>query len=573
MEVILKYISQLDIPLDKLHDPYLAVSSQITDDLLKPDEQPIFSQAKDIYNDSLSEQKFLRSKPVCFIIFGKPGSGKTQLSKSIAASWNCVYINPHALLLEVLEQATDISLDILKTLDNGELVEDEITFQLLDERMKASDVEHHGYILDGFPVVDQSFMTITEQMEWITNRAYPPDFILNIKMTHEDNIYRRETQRLDPISGMILGKEIYDPDDNIPLLLQQQQQQSPSQQSPEEETKELKSDEGLADASDMFLPEDAERLVQQPEDMPDNPEADHQNYFTNSLPVIEDYIASFEQQYVMLLDANQPSDILHKQCLAKFELSGLSPAAYVHVLNKEQESDDIDGPTVFRTYCSKEIVSGQYTWKKSHWDRYCPVALYYGNIVKGKTEFAVGFLNKIYFLSSAEYFDMFIRNPRPYLLSPQPRPPCKLIVLGMPKTGKSSLCYLLAKKYNAKVIQMSYILKEVMECRRKEKYAEWLRLAIDRSIAAVRKNVELDFYEELAKREARMEAMRAHSPTESALDAAEEIIDELLENVEEQRSSSEKEFSSEGRSSSPEKEVLSEGQTSQTSRDVTEVDS
>ena len=47
--------------------------------------------------------------------------------------------------------------------------------------------------------------------------------------------------------------------------------------------------------------------------------------------------------------------------------------------------------------------------------------------------------------------EKFLKNPRPYLLPPQPRPPCKLAVLGPPLSGKTTLCALLAQKYGAKV--------------------------------------------------------------------------------------------------------------------------
>lgn len=61
------------------------------------------------------------------------------------------------------------------------------------------------------------------------------------------------------------------------------------------------------------------------------------------------------------------------------------------------------------------------------------------------------FLDKIYVLSSAEAMEKFLKNPRPYLMAPQPRPPCKLAILGAPLAGKTTLAHLLAQKYGAKV--------------------------------------------------------------------------------------------------------------------------
>ena len=65
--------------------------------------------------------------------------------------------------------------------------------------------------------------------------------------------------------------------------------------------------------------------------------------------------------------------------------------------------------------------------------------------------FSFSFLDKMYVLSSGEAMEKFLKNPRPYLLPPQPRPPCKLSITGPPLSGKTTLAHLLAQKYNAKV--------------------------------------------------------------------------------------------------------------------------
>jgi hypothetical protein len=61
------------------------------------------------------------------------------------------------------------------------------------------------------------------------------------------------------------------------------------------------------------------------------------------------------------------------------------------------------------------------------------------------------YLDKLYVLSSAAAVQEFIRNPRPFLLPPQPQPPCKIVVCGPAKSGKTELCYRLADKYGAEV--------------------------------------------------------------------------------------------------------------------------
>ena len=61
------------------------------------------------------------------------------------------------------------------------------------------------------------------------------------------------------------------------------------------------------------------------------------------------------------------------------------------------------------------------------------------------------FLDKVYCLSSPEAMEKFLKNPRPYLLPAQPRPPAKISVIGAPYSGKTTFCHLLAQKYGAKV--------------------------------------------------------------------------------------------------------------------------
>lgn len=57
----------------------------------------------------------------------------------------------------------------------------------------------------------------------------------------------------------------------------------------------------------------------------------------------------------------------------------------------------------------------------------------------------------MYVLSSQDALRAFMLNPRPYLLPPMPLPPCKVLVLGPPLSGKTTLCNLIANKYKGQV--------------------------------------------------------------------------------------------------------------------------
>ena len=54
-------------------------------------------------------------------------------------------------------------------------------------------------------------------------------------------------------------------------------------------------------------------------------------------------------------------------------------------------------------------------------------------------------------MANEVHLQMFLKNPREYLRAPLPRSPCKICVMGVSLTGKTTLANLLAKKYNGKV--------------------------------------------------------------------------------------------------------------------------
>lgn len=69
------------------------------------------------------------------------------------------------------------------------------------------------------------------------------------------------------------------------------------------------------------------------------------------------------------------------------------------------------------------------------------------------------FQDKLYILSSEEAFHKFVTNPRPYLLPPMPRLPCRVSIIGPSFAGKSTLSKLLAQHYSAVVIDVEELLQ------------------------------------------------------------------------------------------------------------------
>lgn len=86
-----------------------------------------------------------------YIIFlGAPGAGKGTQAAAVAQQLNLVHIASGDLFRQALEQGTKLGIRAKSYMEKGVLVPDEITIQMVLERMAAPDCET-GVILDGFP--------------------------------------------------------------------------------------------------------------------------------------------------------------------------------------------------------------------------------------------------------------------------------------------------------------------------------------------------------------------------------------------------------------------------------------
>jgi len=86
-----------------------------------------------------------------YIIFlGAPGAGKGTQAAAVAQELNLAHIASGDLFRQALEQGTELGRQAKSYMEKGVLVPDEITIQMVLERLSAPDCET-GAILDGFP--------------------------------------------------------------------------------------------------------------------------------------------------------------------------------------------------------------------------------------------------------------------------------------------------------------------------------------------------------------------------------------------------------------------------------------
>lgn len=84
------------------------------------------------------------------VLLGAPGSGKGTAAKILAEDLNIAHISTGQIFRDHMKNNTELGKKIHKYMDNGVLVPDEITIEMLIDRLNEPDVEK-GAILDGFP--------------------------------------------------------------------------------------------------------------------------------------------------------------------------------------------------------------------------------------------------------------------------------------------------------------------------------------------------------------------------------------------------------------------------------------
>ena len=84
------------------------------------------------------------------ILLGAPGSGKGTQASRISEKYNLPHISTGDIFREITKSGTPLGEKIKEIIDGGNLCPDNLTVEIVKERLSRSDCAN-GYILDGFP--------------------------------------------------------------------------------------------------------------------------------------------------------------------------------------------------------------------------------------------------------------------------------------------------------------------------------------------------------------------------------------------------------------------------------------
>lgn len=124
------------------------------------------------------------------IMLGAPGAGKGTQAKQIAEKYRIPHISTGDIFRANIKNGTELGKEAKKYMDQGMLVPDELTTNLLVDRIKNADCAN-GYVLDGFPRTIPQAECLDQALEDLQEKI---DFAINVEVPDE-NIIRRMSGR------------------------------------------------------------------------------------------------------------------------------------------------------------------------------------------------------------------------------------------------------------------------------------------------------------------------------------------------------------------------------------------
>ena len=119
------------------------------------------------------------------IMLGAPGAGKGTQAKQIAAKYSIPHISTGDIFRANIKNGTELGKKAKTYMDQGALVPDELTCDLVMDRIQQDDCKN-GFVLDGFPrtipqakALDDALTKIGEKMDYAIDVDVPDENIVN----------------------------------------------------------------------------------------------------------------------------------------------------------------------------------------------------------------------------------------------------------------------------------------------------------------------------------------------------------------------------------------------------------
>lgn len=124
------------------------------------------------------------------ILLGPPGAGKGTQAKDISEKYRIPHISTGDIFRKNIKEKTPLGIKAKEFIDRGELVPDDVTVSIVEDRIKEEDCKR-GFLLDGFPRTVNQAEALAKVLQSLGRKL---DYVINIE-AGRDLIIERLTGR------------------------------------------------------------------------------------------------------------------------------------------------------------------------------------------------------------------------------------------------------------------------------------------------------------------------------------------------------------------------------------------
>ncbi|MDO4323608.1 MAG: adenylate kinase [Lachnospiraceae bacterium] len=125
------------------------------------------------------------------VMLGAPGAGKGTQAKMIASKYQVPHISTGDIFRSNIKNGTELGKKAKEYMDQGLLVPDELTVDLVIDRLSQEDCKN-GYILDGFPRTIPQAEALDAAL---SKRGETMDFAIDVDVPDENIVSRMSGRR------------------------------------------------------------------------------------------------------------------------------------------------------------------------------------------------------------------------------------------------------------------------------------------------------------------------------------------------------------------------------------------
>lgn len=138
---------------------------------------------------------------------GLPGAGKGTQAEKIVEKYQIPHISTGDMFRLAIKEGTDLGKKAKQFMDQGDLVPDEVTIGIVEDRLNKEDCQQ-GFLLDGFPRTLAQAEALDQLLQ---NMDRSIDSVIHVKVPEDELVNRLTGRRICPQCGATYHVEFQPP--------------------------------------------------------------------------------------------------------------------------------------------------------------------------------------------------------------------------------------------------------------------------------------------------------------------------------------------------------------------------